>query len=217
MKNTIKLLTVVLIIKPIVLLLLGLNIIGRKNLPTEGPAIVVANHNSHLDTLVLLSLFPISKITKVRPVAAADYFLKNKFISWIALNCIGIIPISRQNIHDKQSLFQECHNALDNNEILIIFPEGSRGQPETISQLKKGVYHLVKERHDTQIIPVVLHGLGKALPKGEALLVPFNCDVVIGEALAPSQDANEFINQLSNTFNQLFEFCITKVRTNTSF
>ena len=38
----------------------------------------------------------------------------------------------------------------------------------------------MRERKDTRVTPVMMHGLGRALPRGEALLVPFNCDVVVG-------------------------------------
>lgn len=73
-----KFLFVLLLVKPLVFIGLGLNIINRKNLPANGPIVVAANHNSHLDTLVLLALFPINMVHKVRPVAAADYFFKKQ-------------------------------------------------------------------------------------------------------------------------------------------
>jgi len=210
MSNFIKFLFFLIIVKPIVLIALGLNIRGREHLPLKGPAVVVANHNSHLDTLVLMSTFPLSKINKIRPVAAADYFLANKFIKWFSLNCIGIIPIQRKAARDKNSLFDECHKALDSGDILIIFPEGTRGDPEELGKIKSGVFHLVKEREQTPIVPVVLHGLGKALPRGEGLFVPFNCDVIIGEAQQTCDSRDDFMKQLSATFQRLLQHCLTR-------
>lgn len=61
-----------LIAKPLVLLMLGINIRDGQHLPASGPAIIVANHNSHLDTLALMSLFSFSLLDHVHPVAAAD-------------------------------------------------------------------------------------------------------------------------------------------------
>ncbi|MBS0290714.1 MAG: 1-acyl-sn-glycerol-3-phosphate acyltransferase [Proteobacteria bacterium] len=210
MKNLIKILFIYFITRPIILIMLGLNVVGRKNMPTKGPAVVLANHNSHLDTLVLLSLFPLSVINKVRPVAAVDYFFKNKLIAWFSVYCLGIIPLDRQGGTNKEHIFNDCYTALDNNEILIIFPEGSRGHPEKLSRLKKGVFYLLKDKQNIPIFPVVMHGLGKSLPKGEVLLVPFNCDVVIGEPLEKYENAQSFVKGLVDTFDKLFKLCLTK-------
>jgi len=198
-----------LLIKPLVFIVLGLNLRGRNNLPKEGPAVIAANHNSHLDTLVLMSLYPLKLLHKVRPVAAADYFLSSPFRAWFALNIIGIIPLERKRRVAKGELFSGCHEALNKKNILIVFPEGSRGQPEQISKIKKGLFHIVNDRSDTKITPVLMHGLGRALPRGEALFVPFNCDVVIGNTLSQPETGNEFVSQLELSYKNLKSYCIT--------
>jgi 1-acyl-sn-glycerol-3-phosphate acyltransferase len=193
-----------------VLIVLGLNVRSREHLPRRGPAVIAANHNSHLDVLVLMSLFPLSQLHRVRPVAAADYFLRNPLISWFSRTCICIIPIDRSGHADQDALFSDCQQALDQNEILIIFPEGSRGDPEKISKIRKGIFYLLKQRLDTPVIPVVMHGLGRALPRGEALLVPFNCDVVVGEALPRPESAAQLTRQLGEAFSAQLEHCVTR-------
>ena len=210
MKRILKIIFFGLIINPIVLIILGLNICNRKALPLAGPAVIAANHNSHLDTMVLMSLFPLLKIYKVRPVAAADYFLKNRMLAWFSLNIIGIIPLKRRGFKNLEALFSDCHQALDKDDILIIFPEGSRGNPEQMGQIKKGLFYLIKDRSDTSITPVVMHGLGRALPRGEALLVPFNYDVIIGDQLHPVDNSEAFVQKLSVVYTDLFQYCLTR-------
>ena len=199
-----------LLIRPLVFIIIGLNIRGKNNLPSKGPAVIVANHNSHLDTMVLMSLYPLSKLHKIRPVAAADYFLSNRFLAWFSLTCVGIIPLERKSGADKSDLFNPCHQALDNGDIVILFPEGTRGNPEEISEIKKGVFHLINQRNDTQITPAIMHGLGKSLPRGEALFVPFNCDVIIGKTLPPLTTADKLVDDLSQIFEILLSYCVTR-------
>ncbi len=208
MKHLLKILFVAIIVKPVILIILGLNIQGRKKLPLKGPAIIAANHNSHLDTLVMFSLYPLSKVHKLRPVAAADYFLANPVIAWFSLNVVGIIPLSRTG-SVRDDLFKDCHKALDNGDILLIFPEGTRGEPEKTSKLKKGLYYLCKDRTDTKIIPVMTHGLGRALPRGEALFVPFNCDVVIGDELPEFDNSKQLVGLLTENYSRLLKSCLT--------
>jgi 1-acyl-sn-glycerol-3-phosphate acyltransferase len=209
MNRFLKVLFVALIVKPVVLIILGLNVVNRQKLPQSGPAIIAANHNSHLDTMVLFSLYPLSEVHKLRPVAAADYFLRNPLMAWFSMNVIGIIPISRSGTVNKEELFKGCHNALDQGDILILFPEGTRGEPEHMSKLKKGIYHLTKDREDTPVIPIMTHGLGRALPKGEALLVPFNCDVVVGDPLPATSTCDQMLELLSDAYSYLLQKCLT--------
>lgn len=212
MNRLIKIFFFALIVKPIVLIVLGINLKGRERLPLKGPAIIAANHNSHLDALVLMSLYPLALIHKVRPVAAADYFLSNRCLAWVSTNFLDIVPFDRSGHADKEQLFSTCHQALDNGDILILFPEGSRGSPEKISKIKKGLYYLAKARTDTPITPVVIHGLGRALPRGEALLVPFNCDVIVGEVLPDAENSAAFIENINLCFTELLTHCVTRTQ-----
>ncbi|NOS88654.1 MAG: 1-acyl-sn-glycerol-3-phosphate acyltransferase [Methylococcaceae bacterium] len=210
MDKVLKIAVFALIIKPLALLMLGINLRGREKLPHTGPAIIAANHNSHLDALVLMSLFPLHSLPKVRPVAAADYFLSNRCLAWLSVHCLNIVPFNRSGQTEPGQLFATCHQALDNGDILILFPEGSRGSPEKISKIKKGLFYLLKDRPDIKVTPVVMHGLGRALPKGEALLVPFNCDVIVGDPLPESTDSVAFTRTLSLAFAELLPYCLTR-------
>jgi 1-acyl-sn-glycerol-3-phosphate acyltransferase len=191
------------VVRLVVLIVLGLRIRYKERLPRSGPAIVVANHNSHLDTLVLMSLFPIGMLNQLRPVAAEEYFLKgHPWLAWFSLNIIGIIPIFRERRSDR-SLLQPCSSALQANRILIFYPEGSRGEPECLSSFKSGIAQLAKRHPTVPIVPVFLHGLGKTLPKGEFLLVPFFCDVFVGQPIYWTGDKTGFMHLLTERIQTL--------------
>ena len=184
------------VVRPIVLVVLGLNVRRRQLLPETGPAIVVANHNSHLDTLVLMTLFGMRRLRLLRPVAAADYFLRSRLMAWFATRIIGILPLQRKMEGVRIDPLAGISEALEAGHIIILFPEGSRGQPERLETFKTGVAHLAKRHPEVPVVPVFLHGLGKALPRGQLLLIPFFCDVFVGESMHWTGKRDEFMAEL---------------------
>lgn len=203
MTSLMRFLFFVLIVRPLALIVIGLNVRHRERLPKTGPALIVANHNSHLDTLVLISLFPLRQLPHIRPVAAVDYFLRNRALGWFALNIIGIVPLQREVKASAGDPLAAASAALQQGAILILFPEGSRGEPERLSRFKSGVAHLAKRHPAVPVLPIFLHGLGKALPKGEAILVPFFCDVFVGEALHWHDDKRVWMDELDGAMHGL--------------
>ena len=193
-------------VRPIVLLIFGVHVRGRANLPIDQPCIIVANHNSHLDTLVLMSLFPLCKIHRIRPIAAADYFMKNPIIAWFSTQFIGIIPLSRKVEKSHTHPLDHVRQAIEAGDSVILFPEGSRGEAEQMIKFKSGVAHLAKMTPTVPIIPIYLGGAGKVLPKGEALLVPFIIDVYIqAPMMIGDDDTQSFTKRLEEVIKKAGE------------
>lgn len=203
MTKILKFIFFLVIVRLLVLMIIGLRIAHKERLPKTGPAIIVANHNSHLDTLVLMTLFPLKALNQLCPVAAEDYFFRTPFLAWFSQYIIGAIPLKRTIEHEKCHPLKRCFDALENDKILIIYPEGSRGDPELLTQFKSGVTSLVKHYPTVPVYPIFLHGLGKSLPKGEVLLVPFFCDVLIGHPLYWQGNKTEFMETLKQAMEVL--------------
>ena len=170
--------------RPLARFFTGADVIGREHLPLKGPAIVAANHNSHVDTLLLLTIFPARTLRCVRPAAAADYFLKDPMMSWFSRNIIGIVPVARDRAKSGEDILAPAREALAAGDIVVIFPEGTRGEAsDDMGRLKGGVARLVESFPEAPVIPVWIQGAGRVLPKGKVIPVPMNCAVVVGEPI----------------------------------
>lgn len=199
------------IVKTFIYVCLGLNVKQAYNLPKKGPAILICNHNSHLDTFVLTSLFPVKLMMKISPVAASEYFLRNKLVAWFVLNIVNIIPLSRSVSKSSNiDFFQKVDEHINNGGILILYPEGSRGEPEHLDKLKSGIFHIAQKHPDVPVIPCYTHGLGMVLPKNEMLLVPAICDILVENPIKFIDDKNTYMNNLSEIFQNMRNKIIEK-------
>jgi 1-acyl-sn-glycerol-3-phosphate acyltransferase len=191
------------VVRAVILVALGLTVRHRERLPRDGPAVLAGNHNSNLDALALMSLMSLRLLPKLRPVAAMDYFYTSGLRAWFANNIIGIIPVKRGSGKEGGNPLQLAEEALDRGEILVLFPEGTRGEPEKLQAFKKGIGHLARARPKVPVVPIFMYGLGKALPKGSALFVPFNVSVTVGEALYGKASHDAFVASLEQAMTTL--------------
>ena len=192
-----------LVARPLAAFLTGADVIGHDRLPKAGPAIIAANHTSHVDTLLLLTIFPARLMGRLRPVAAADYFLRGPLIGWFSRTLVGIVPVSRTSA-GREDVLAPARQALMDGDIVIIFPEGTRGPGNyELGPLKSGVARLAAAFPDAPVTPVWLEGAGRVLPKGAILPAPMNCTVLVGEPIRWTGEKTVFLEALRDSLEAL--------------
>ena len=194
---------VMLILRPLLFLFARTWVGGGGHMPAAGPAILAANHNSHLDTLVILCQFPIGAAHRLRPVAAADHFLKSPLSSWIYRHLFGVVAIDRHDVAKGTAVLDECRAALARNEILLIYPEGTRGTSERIGPLKGGIARLSMEFPEAPVVPVYVRGTRRILAKDAALPAPGDCAVTFGRSVYWAGNRRTFMKTLRTALEQL--------------
>lgn len=153
-------------------------IIGRENLRTNRPLVIVANHCSHLDTICLQAALPLRKLHRTFPAAAADYFFVAGARRWIAEIITNAVPFARQT-QTRKSL-AVCASVLqDPRNVLIMFPEGTRSLTGQIQPFKSGIGALVAGR-DVEVVPCFIDGSFRVWPKGSNFPRPGKVRLVIG-------------------------------------
>jgi 1-acyl-sn-glycerol-3-phosphate acyltransferase len=147
--------------------------------PDTCQRIYFANHTSHLDALVLWSSLPKDVRAVTRPVAARDYWEKNRFRRYMA-SCFNALLIDRENIKVHRSPVEAMLREMGDRYSLIVFPEGGRNAGEDVGEFKSGIYYLAKKRPDLELVPVYMDNLNRILPRGEYLPVPLLSCITIG-------------------------------------
>jgi 1-acyl-sn-glycerol-3-phosphate acyltransferase len=168
----------VLVVRPVLRGIGGVRFKGKGRLP-DGPCLVVSNHNSHLDAAILMSLFPVRRLARVHPVAAADYFGASAFKRTVAMMCMNGIPIDRVATGGRDPLAPAVA-ALRAGSSLVFFPEGSRGEAGVVARFRPGIGLLVRQVPGLPVVPVFLSGPERIWPRGRLVPVPLNIDVNVG-------------------------------------
>jgi len=156
-------------------------------LSAEGQHIYFANHTSNLDAVVLWSALPADIRMQTRPVAARDYWEKNRIRRFLATRVFNAVLIQRAghsgeagSARDVLTTFNNMVEAIGTDASLIIFPEGMRGDGESVLPFKAGIFHIAKRRPDVKFVPAYIDNLGRILPKHEIMPVPLLTTVSFG-------------------------------------
>ncbi|MBE3091951.1 MAG: 1-acyl-sn-glycerol-3-phosphate acyltransferase [Candidatus Atribacteria bacterium] len=163
-------------------LLFRLKVTGQENIPQDGPFIIVANHSSLLDPVIL----GVSVRPKVIFVAAA-YLFK---IGWLGymLRKFNSIPVQREN--DIKAIKQSLE-ILKRDGVLGIFPEGGIDRQKNNLPVRAGAAYLAA-KIGVPIVPIKIKGADKVLPRGAKFIRSLNkIEVEIKKPIFCSRQTNK--------------------------
>jgi 1-acyl-sn-glycerol-3-phosphate acyltransferase len=129
----------------------------------DEPVILVANHASHLDTPLLLSVLPVRFRHHTVVAAAADHFFDRRWKAHLWAGALNAIPIERQRVNRRSA--ELAADLIDEGWNLLIFPEGGRSPDGWFQPFRGGAAYLAV-RTSRPVVPVHLSGTWRLLPKG---------------------------------------------------
>jgi 1-acyl-sn-glycerol-3-phosphate acyltransferase len=158
--------------------------------PTAEQRIYFANHQSHLDWVLIWAALPKDLRTKTRPIAARDYWTATRFKHWLTREVFNAVFVSRQRTDDQDPL-EPLVEALQHGDSLVIFPEGTRSNKGEPMPFKSGLYHLAEQFPQVQLIPAWIDNVQRVMPKGEVVPVPILCTVTFGAPMSIGEDEDK--------------------------
>jgi len=144
---------------------------GRENLPWRGAAVIVANHSSLVDILVLYGLFrPFKWVSKAE-------LGRVPFVGWMLwLN--DYVLVKRGDRESIKHMLAHCRKHLSSGSPLLLFPEGTRTPDGRLLPFKEGGFKLALEFR-VPVIPVAVAGTFNAMPKNGLVFGKMDCRIQV--------------------------------------
>lgn len=192
------------IARPLAMVLFRLKVYGRDNVPSQGGVLIVSNHQSYLDPILL----PIRLKRPVNYIAKSELF-RNRIFGWFLRSILNAFPV-RQGHGDVRAV-KETIRRLRQGHVMTIYPEGARTEDGEIGPLQPGVAFIIK-RAKVSVVPAVIVGAYDAWPIHRRF---FRCRPIYIQFGPPidftGQDDAETLATIEQTLQTMFEALRTKV------
>ncbi len=171
-----------LLIFPLVQLVAPLRVEGKENLKgLRGPVLFATNHQSHMDTPVVLAALPVSWRRRTAVAAAADFwFVGGRVKRLLATSLFNAFPFSRTD--SIRPTLEHCCWLLDRGWSVLIYPEGTRSETGQMAPFKSGLGLMAVEL-GVPVVPIHIRGTYEVLAKGQTIPRRRCIHVRVGKAL----------------------------------
>ncbi|MFP4281471.1 MAG: AMP-binding protein [Opitutales bacterium] len=157
---------------------------GLEHLPEKGPYVLAPSHESYLDAPVLASVLPRALLWRARWAGGARAIQRNRLVAHVS-RLAGAVPV-----RGGPAALAFGVITLREKRPLIWYPEGGISPDGSLLELQRGLGMLL-EHEPVTVVPVRMRGTHRALPEGSWALRPRRVGLVFGEAVEPSQLADE--------------------------
>lgn len=174
---------------------IDVSVFGEERLDPAASYVLVSNHQSHMDIPILFMSLPVTPGFVAKKELAKVPFLGK------ALDYGGHVLIDRGDRQKARASLAEAAQEIKGGKTVLIFPEGTRGESESVYPFKTGAFHLAKEA-GVPLVPIGLRGTRKLFPKEGMLIRGGKVEVHIGEPIAPEQVAQADLRELAADVRQ---------------
>lgn len=184
------------------------NISGASNIPKKSGGLLIANHQSLLDSFIIVAAIP----RMVRFVMAREIY-ENPFIHWLVKR-MNVIPVTANMGKERLEEFTRlCQKEINNGHLVCIFPEGQISRIGHLLEFKKGVEHIA-EGINAPIIPIHLAGIsgtpfsfdvGSSKPNVNLRSFRKTISINIGKPISPEQSAFHLRQRVQELTSETFE------------
>ncbi|HBJ37023.1 MAG TPA: 1-acyl-sn-glycerol-3-phosphate acyltransferase [Planctomycetaceae bacterium] len=151
---------------------------GLEHLPQNAPFVVVANHQSHLDALIVGSALPLRMRDQLCPLAAGDVFFEVPALAAFSAMALNALPVWRKNC-GQQGLKSLRQRLVEEQSLYILFPEGTRTRTGEMGPFLPGVGMMVAGT-PVPVVPCYIRGAFQAFPPGSRLPRLTKIDLTFG-------------------------------------
>jgi 1-acyl-sn-glycerol-3-phosphate acyltransferase len=174
-----------------------LRISGLENLP-PGPCLVVANHASYMDGLVLTAALP----------ARFGFVVQDGAASWpyvgLVLRGMGAIFVNRSSAREGARQTRELIRRLHDGESLAVFPEGTFRAEPGLMAFRKGAF-LMAAKAGVPVVPAAIRGTRQLLGEGQVILRHSRVSIQIFAPLSPAGDDRDAVETLRDQARQVIQ------------
>jgi len=176
-------------------LMFDLKVYGIENVPQTGPALLLANHQSYLDPILVA-------VRLRRPVSffAKSELFENPYFGWL-IRSLHAFPV-RLGAGDIGAV-RELIQRLEEGHVMNVYPEGTRSDDGQIGEIQRGIALVLRKAH-VPVIPVVIDGSFEAWPRDSKLFHAHPIRVLYGKPMhLEGLKGDEIVKTVGNTLRTL--------------
>ena len=170
-----------------------IRISGRENLPAKGGVLVLSNHQSFLDPV----LIGVGLSRPIHYMARSDLF-SHWLFRWV-IRSLNAFPVKREGV-DLRAI-RKATELLRKEEVVVLFPEGTRTWTGALSPIRPG-FTLVARQGQAAILPAIIHGAFQAWPRSRRFLRPHPISVMFGKPIYPREYLGKTAEELRQSVQE---------------
>lgn len=175
----------------------NIDVLGRENIPQDGPFVLVANHQGYFDVIAMMYAMGNKRVAFIAKKEFAKIGILKK---WIEV--MGGLFIDRKNPREAMKTIIKAEELVASGVPMAVFPEGTRSRKSEMGEFKTGVFKII-EKTKVPVIPLSIEGSYNIMEANNNKIKPGKINVTIGKPIDTSNYDKQDFRTLPDKVKQI--------------